>query len=166
MQEIQETQVRSLGWEDPLECGMATHFSMLAWKIPWTEEPGGQLFPGSQRVGHDWAAFTFFTDWATREAHEDISCVVLERTHKTSFYLNYLGKSPISKYSHILSYTWSEVINIQIQWGHNSACGYTDSYTIQVVYERAQHTRCSVNVDSSHCPFNLSYVTQKYSPLR
>ena len=44
---------RDSGWEDPLECGMATHFSMLAWKIPWTEEPGGQLFPGSQRVGHD-----------------------------------------------------------------------------------------------------------------
>ena len=38
---MQETQVRSLGWEDPLEKEMATHFSILAWKIPWTEEPGG-----------------------------------------------------------------------------------------------------------------------------
>ena len=38
---MQETQVQSLGWEDPLEKGMATHFSILAWKIPWTEEPGG-----------------------------------------------------------------------------------------------------------------------------
>ena len=37
----QETRVRSLGWEDPLETGMATHSSMLAWEIPWTEEPGG-----------------------------------------------------------------------------------------------------------------------------
>ena len=41
MQEMQETQVRSLGWEDPLEEGMATHSSILAWRIPWTEEPGG-----------------------------------------------------------------------------------------------------------------------------
>ena len=41
MQEIQETQVQSLGWEDPLEKEMATHCSILAWKIPWTEEPGG-----------------------------------------------------------------------------------------------------------------------------
>ena len=37
---VQETQVPSLGWEDPLEKGMATHFSVLAWEIPWTEEPG------------------------------------------------------------------------------------------------------------------------------
>ena len=48
MQETQETWVRSLGQEDPLEAGMATHFSILAWRIPWTEEPGGL-----QRVGHD-----------------------------------------------------------------------------------------------------------------
>ena len=41
MQETQETQVRSLGWEDSLEKGMATHASILAWEMPWTEEPGG-----------------------------------------------------------------------------------------------------------------------------
>ena len=46
--EMQETQVQSLGWEDPLEEEMATHFSILAWRIPWTEEPGGQQFMGSQ----------------------------------------------------------------------------------------------------------------------
>ena len=40
MQEMQKTQVRSLSWEDPLEKGMATHSSILAWKIPWTEDPG------------------------------------------------------------------------------------------------------------------------------
>jgi len=50
---MQETQVLSLGWEDPLEKGMATHSSSLAWRIPWTEEPGGLQFMGSQRVGHD-----------------------------------------------------------------------------------------------------------------
>ena len=50
---MQETQVRSLGWEDPLEKGMATHSSTLAFRIPWTEEPGGLHFMGSQRVGHD-----------------------------------------------------------------------------------------------------------------
>ena len=43
---IQETQVRSLGWEDPLEEGMATHSSILAWRIPWTEEPGGLQYIG------------------------------------------------------------------------------------------------------------------------
>ena len=48
-----ETQVLSLGWEDPLEKEMATHSSTLAWKIPWTEERGRLQSMGSQRVGHD-----------------------------------------------------------------------------------------------------------------
>ena len=51
--EMQETWVRSLGWEDPLEKEMATHSSILAWRIPWTEEPGGLQSMGSQRVGQD-----------------------------------------------------------------------------------------------------------------
>ena len=50
---MQETRVRSLGWEDPLEKEMATHPSILAWTIPWMEEPGWLLSMGSQRVGHD-----------------------------------------------------------------------------------------------------------------
>ena len=50
---MQETQVQSLGWEDPLEKSMATHSSIPAWRIPWTEEPGGLQSIGSQRVGHD-----------------------------------------------------------------------------------------------------------------
>ena len=50
---VWETQVRSLGWEDPLEKEMATYSSTLAWKIPWTEEPGRLQLMGSQRVGHD-----------------------------------------------------------------------------------------------------------------
>ena len=45
---MQETQVQSLGWEDPLEEGMVTHSSVLAWRIPWTEEPGGLQSMGSQ----------------------------------------------------------------------------------------------------------------------
>ena len=48
-----QTQVQSLGQEDPLEKGMATQSSILAWRIPWTEEPGGLQVRGSQRVGHD-----------------------------------------------------------------------------------------------------------------
>ena len=51
---VKETWVRSLGWEDPLEEGMATRSSILAWRIPWTEEPGGPQSMGSQRVRRDW----------------------------------------------------------------------------------------------------------------
>ena len=46
-------QVQSLSQEDPLEEGMATHYSILAWRIPWTEEPGGLPSVGSERIGHD-----------------------------------------------------------------------------------------------------------------
>ena len=50
---MQKTWVQSLGQEDALEKGMATRSSILAWKIPWTDEPGGLQYTGSQRVGHD-----------------------------------------------------------------------------------------------------------------
>ena len=50
---VQETQVQSLGIKDPLEKEIATHSSILAWEMPWTEEPGGLQSMGSQRVGHD-----------------------------------------------------------------------------------------------------------------
>ena len=50
---MQETRVQSLGQEDPLEKGMAIHSSILAWRIPWTEMPGGLQSVGSQRVGHN-----------------------------------------------------------------------------------------------------------------
>ena len=58
-----ETQVWSLGWEDPLEKGMATHSSIPIWRILWTEEPGGLQSMVSQRVGYNWVtnAFTFFS---------------------------------------------------------------------------------------------------------
>ena len=50
---MQETWIRSMSWEDPLQEGMATHSSILIWRIPWTEESGGLQSIGLQRVGHD-----------------------------------------------------------------------------------------------------------------
>ena len=58
MSAMQDTRVWFLGQEDPLEKGMASHSSILAWEIPWTEESGGLQSMGLQRVGHDWAAGT------------------------------------------------------------------------------------------------------------
>ena len=55
---VQEACIQSLGQEDPLEKGMVTHSSILAWKTPWTEEPGRLQFKVSQRVRHDWATIT------------------------------------------------------------------------------------------------------------
>ena len=62
---VQETRVPSLGQENPLEKGMATHFSILAWRIPWTEDPGRLQSMGSQKVRHDWVTSTFFQQVTT-----------------------------------------------------------------------------------------------------
>ena len=59
---VQEIWVQSLAWEDPLEKGMATHFSILAWKIPWAEEPGRLQSMGLQRIRHNWVTNTFFQE--------------------------------------------------------------------------------------------------------
>ena len=64
-----QTQVRSLGWEDPLEEGMATHSSILARKIPWTEEHGRLRFMESQRVRHDWS------NWSNVHMHFDVAII-------------------------------------------------------------------------------------------
>ena len=68
-----ETQVRSLGQEDPLEKGMATHSSILAWRIPWTEEPSRLQSKGSQRVGHDWVMLLYLK-WII---NKDLTCGAL-----------------------------------------------------------------------------------------
>ena len=60
---MQETRVRFLCWEVPLEKGIAIHASIPAWRIPWTEKPGGLQSVGSQRVGHDWATNTHTDVW-------------------------------------------------------------------------------------------------------
>ena len=67
----QKTQVRSLGWENPLEKEMATYSSILAWKIPWAEEPGGLWSIGSQRDGHD---------LATKQQQGTVSCMLQLRS--------------------------------------------------------------------------------------
>ena len=56
MQEMQETEVQSLGWEDPPEEEMAIHTAIVVWKIPWTEEPSVLQSMGSHRTGHDWVS--------------------------------------------------------------------------------------------------------------
>ena len=70
---VLETQVQSLGWEDLLEKGMATHSSILAWKIPWMEEPGRLQPMGSQRVGHDWATSLHYTYHVPTHTHWNVT---------------------------------------------------------------------------------------------
>ena len=70
---MQETQVWFLGQEDPLEKGMSTHSSILAWRIPWTEESGGLQSMGSEKVGHNWTTFIFFSNWLWWWFHNSVN---------------------------------------------------------------------------------------------
>ena len=72
---MQENGVQFLGQEDPLEEGMTTHSSILAWEVPWTEEPGGLQSMRLQGIRHDWVTNTFTTLSSWRQSYEmDISC--------------------------------------------------------------------------------------------
>ena len=91
-----KTQVQSLGWEDPLEKGMAPHPSIIAWRIPWTEEPGGLQSMGLKRVGHSWATDTF----------------TLKITSKCFQFLSFLAfrkDNPV--FASIFSLSWSLLID-------------------------------------------------------
>ena len=101
---VQETSVRSLGGEDPLEKGMVTHSSILAWRIPWTEEAGRQQSLGSQRVGHYWVTNTRVflggtTLWVhrwKREMHQVTSLQVTETKNGQRVSLQGLVKNEAS----------------------------------------------------------------------
>ena len=80
----QETRVRSLGWDVPLEEGMAIHYSILAWRIPCTEKPGGLQSVGSQRVGHDWTTNTVYTETTLH-----LKCKGLKMNEMLTFEMNH-----------------------------------------------------------------------------
>ena len=102
----QETRVRSLGQEDPLEKEMATHSSILAWRIPWKEEPGGLQSMRSQRVGHNWATSLRFTShsWEQRNWEHFDSYVPISSSVPISLSSNVGPPSPFPK---LLSWFWS-----------------------------------------------------------
>ena len=94
-----ETWVQSLDWEDPLKKGTATCSGILAWGIPWTEEPGGLQSTGSQRVRHDWATFPFHLSVFSTEA--DGSPTVVTVTSGTRGLLVHCrGKGELESHAH------------------------------------------------------------------
>ena len=82
---MQETRVQSLGQEDPLEEEMATHFTILAWEIPWTEKPGGLQSTGSQRVQHDLAI-----KQQQRKCSKTLATVITMERNCGSFFYTFL----------------------------------------------------------------------------
>ena len=107
-----QTWVQSLGWEDPLEKEMSTHSSILAWRIPWTEELGGLQSMGSQRVGHDWVTSV---SWQTLNllSHDCLahspSAVGTRDFHIHTNLTQTLGHSPRRQLTkNFLGSSWSE----------------------------------------------------------
>ena len=90
MQETKETSIQSPGWEDPLEEGMAIHSGIFAWKIPWTEKPGGLQSIGSRQVPHDWA----YTHTHTHTQAQSINLGVFfnQNYHKNEIRVNFKKK--------------------------------------------------------------------------
>ena len=84
---MQETQGRFLGWKDHLEKLLATQSSILAWRIPWTEEPGGLQSMGSQRVGHNWATNTFTFNISKISFQHDIKIKTINNVFYIIFFL-------------------------------------------------------------------------------
>ena len=111
-----ETQVRSLGWEDPLEKEMATHSSTLAWKIPWTEERGRLQSMGSKRVRHDWATTLSLT--------EDSWSLIFATLF--NLFPCCLGWSIERKFCFLLIGSWNgeEYFNLSLSWVFSDHYGF------------------------------------------
>ena len=110
---MRETQVRSLSWEDPLEKGMATHSSILAWRMLWTEEPGGLQSMGSQRVRHDWVINTlpFLKDSVSVSAsHKRLLSTSLLCVRRRKWD----GTSPFCQGTHLYPLPLQDSINDQV----------------------------------------------------
>ena len=126
---MQETRVWSLGWEDPLEKEMGTHSNILAWKTPWTDEPGRLQSMGSQRVGYDWAtslSLSYYLKYSPLEVYSAYPLTVTStkthwQTNSASIHFSSLmWRLPLSP-SHLkgvfwVEMPWSEVKSLSHVW--------------------------------------------------
>ena len=97
----QDTRVRSLGWEVPLEKGMAIHSSILAWRNPWTENPGRLQSTGSQRIGHDWVLTHRLIYGLILQIKEPIKCVILVVSLCPQLF-------PVARHFIVVLFSWSK----------------------------------------------------------
>ena len=106
---IRETWVWSLGWEDPLEKEMAPHSSTLAWRIPWTEEPGGLQSTESQRVGHNWG-----TSLSLGVSDEGYSLSNADLNNVTSLVTQTVKCLPTMRETQVQSLGWEDLLEKEV----------------------------------------------------
>ena len=125
MQETWEMQVQSLGWENSLEEGMAAHSSILAWRISWTEEPGGLQSMGLQRVRQDWAVNTSSSPYPiTGERRSTLSLSIAGRWQNQDLNPHHLFMESMA-WMNLLFYCWmlqSDVCNFQLTSSEKDTC--------------------------------------------
>ena len=136
---VWKIQVQSLGWEDPLEKGMATHASIVAWRISWTSEPGRLQSMESQRVRHNWATNTITHYWLLTLGETDVKCDLKTWTYlpitqctEWYYYSNCRWGRNIDK-GHSLICEWRRITWSCLIWNpHSWACFRTASQLIVV----------------------------------
>ena len=133
MKEMQETQVQSLGWEDLPEEDMATHSSILAWEIPWTEETGGLQSTGLQRVGHDGSNLAHMHTCIVERAWTLVSgmCFLLLVVRLWENHLNTLSLFPhLSNGNYNMFFSWAiwglnKIMHVKVPYQHLVHGGYS-----------------------------------------
>ena len=125
----QETQVRSLGWEDTLEKGMVTHSSILAWRIPWTEEPGGLQSMRSQRAGHNWVTDTLQSNVHVYIHHNETTESIAKQKPFEVFRENHL---PICDYLIADLFCSNNESHKRMDWYQSSV--YPESIPVEITF--------------------------------
>ena len=125
---MRETRVWSLGWEDSLEKEMAAHSSILAWRIPWTEEPRGLQSTGSQRVGYDWATSLSHSFFFTFNSGLGIMCQLGSISQG-------LRKLPV--HDHLSSFLYEEPKMFSAHW----PIGWGQSFTVEALPNQLEAAR-------------------------
>ena len=163
---MRETRVRSLGWEDPLEKEMAIHSNTIAWKIPWSEEPGRLQSMGSQRVGHNWPtslSLSFPTDStkSDKKKPEGIFNILLENLNEIPISLGMYAYM-LSPFSHVWLFAtpWTVAHQVLCPWdspGKNTGVGC--HFLLQGIFPTQRS-----NPGLPHCRWTPYHLSHQGSP--
>ena len=160
---MQEIRFQSLGWEDPLENRMAAHSSILAWRIPWTEEPAGLKSMRLQRVRHGWAIHTF-TFFITDPGSGYSMCSLSSLTHRRT---DYLRRVPLEGHFPGMAWKWHPLCpKLSTMGGHSLVWRWLAPATVQLRMsgQSLSPALCNPRDCIAHqAPLSMGFPSQEYS---